>query len=124
MTYYKALVLIFITIVFTVYGQLIIKWQVMRAGEFPTEAADSILFLLHLIINPWVISGLMAAFLAALSWMAAMTRLELSYAYPFMSLNFVLVLVLSGMLFQEPITLPKVIGMALIVLGILVGGKG
>jgi multidrug transporter EmrE-like cation transporter len=115
---------IFLTIILTVYGQMVLKWQVMGAGDFPAGSSDKILFLIRLILNPWVISGFFAAFLASLAWMAAMTKLELSHAYPFMSLNFVLVIVLSSFLFQETITPPKVIGLGLIILGIVVGSKG
>jgi multidrug transporter EmrE-like cation transporter len=113
-----------LTILLTVYGQLIIKWQVGEAGVFPVEWGERIWFLMRLVLNPWVISSFAAAFLAALSWMAAMTRLQLSHAYPFMSLSFVLVIVCSGIFFHEPITTLKLLGVALIVLGIIVGSQG
>lgn len=115
---------IFLTIAFTVYGQIVLKWQVIGAGEFPAAAWDKILFLVRLVLNPWVISGFFAAFLASLAWMAAMTKLDLSHAYPFMSLNFVFVIILSGLLFHEVITPPKLIGLGLIILGIMVGSQG
>ena len=41
-----------------------------------------------------------AALVAGMAWMAAMTQLELSHAYPFMGLTFILVLLLSGFLFS------------------------
>lgn len=113
-----------LTIIFTVYGQLIIKWQVGKAGTLPIGLADKIEFLLRLVFNGWVLSGFVAAFLASLAWMAAMTKFDLSHAYPFMSLAFVLVLILSGFLFQEPITWHKIVGMMLIVVGIGVGSQG
>ena len=53
-----------------------------------------------------------------------MTKLDLSHAYPFMSAAFVLVLVFSSVFFHETITAPKVIGMALIVSGIIIGSQG
>ena len=53
-----------------------------------------------------------------------MTKFELSYAYPFMSLAFVLVLVLSAVLFHEPLTVPKILGVLLIIIGIVVGSRG
>ena len=115
---------IFLTIAFTVYGQIVLKWQVIGAGDFPASSSDKILFLIRLVLNPWVLSGFFAAFLASLTWMAAMTKLELSHAYPFMSLNFVFVIVLSSLLFQEAITPPKIIGLGLIILGIAVGSRG
>jgi len=113
-----------LTILLTVYGQLIIKWQVVQAGVFPEYWSNRVLFLARLLINPWVISAFLAAFLAALTWMAAMTKLHLSHAYPFMSLAFVLVLISSGLFFNEPITLPKVAGIIFIILGIIVGSQG
>jgi drug/metabolite transporter (DMT)-like permease len=81
-------------------------------------------FLLLLLLNPWVLSALCSAFLALLCWMAAMTRLPLSHAYPFMSLAFVAVLLLSNLFFHEPLTAPKIAGMVLIVLGIVIGSQG
>ena len=112
------------TIALTVYGQVVIKWQVLNAGEFPADSAGRLRFLLGLLLNPWVLSALAAALLAAVAWMAAMTRLELSHAYPFMSLAFILVLVFSALIFHEPVTLPKVAGLVLICAGIVVGSQG
>lgn len=115
---------VFLTVALTVYGQIVIKWQVVAAGAFPSDPSDKIVFLLRLLVNPWVVSALAAALLAAVSWMAAMTKLELSHAYPFMSLAFVLVLVLSAWVFHEPVTAPKLIGLALITAGLIVGSQG
>jgi drug/metabolite transporter (DMT)-like permease len=75
-------------------------------------------------MNPWIVSALAAALLAALSWMAAMTKLDLSHAYPFTSLSFVLVALASAWLLNEPLTGPKIAGIALICLGIAVGSQG
>ena len=114
---------IFLTVVLVVYSQLVMKWQVGLAGDLPIGIIDKVLFLLQILFRPWVISGFAGAFLASLSWMAAMSKFPLSYAYPFMSLAFVLVLAFSSLFFQESVTLPKVIGMALIVAGIIIGSQ-
>lgn len=115
---------IFATILFTVYGQLVVKWQVAKAGALPVAGAERMFFLVNLVFNPWVLSGVMAGFLALLCWMAAMTKFELSYAYPFMSLAFVLVLILSSVLFHEAVTLPKVLGLVFVVAGIIITSRG
>jgi multidrug transporter EmrE-like cation transporter len=112
------------TILLTVYGHLIIKWQVLGAGAFPETPGEKAWFLAKLLTNPWVLSALTALLLAALAWMAAMTKLDLSHAYPFTSLAFVLVLLASAVLFHEPVTGPKIAGIALICLGIAVGSQG
>ena len=115
---------IFGSVLFTVYGQLILKWQVNQAGAFPADTIEKIWFILRLLFNPWVISGITGGFLALLCWMAAMTKFELSHAYPFMSLAFVLVLALSALFFHEAVTWPKMVGLALIVAGITIGSQG
>jgi multidrug transporter EmrE-like cation transporter len=112
------------TILFTVYGQLVLKWQVGLAGPSPDAFPAKLCFILGLLLNPWIVSGFVAAFAASLAWMGAMTKFELSHAYPFMSLNFALVLVLAAVLFQEPITAAKIAGIGLIVLGVIVGSRG
>lgn len=113
--------LVALTILFTVYGQIAIKWQVLQAGALPEGIAAKALFVLRLLLNPWIISAFVAAFLAAVCWIGAMTKLELSQAYPFMALNFILVTMLAAWLFAEPVTWPKIAGLALIVLGLIVG---
>jgi drug/metabolite transporter (DMT)-like permease len=112
------------TLLFTVYGHVILKWQVAKAGAFPLTMAGRIHFLLNLLINPWIMTGVAAGFLAMLCWMTAMTKFELSYAYPFMSLAFVLVLILSAILLHETVTIPKVLGVVLVVVGIIVASRG
>ena len=112
------------TVLLTVYGQLVIKWQVLAAGAFPETPGEKMLFLARLLVNPWIVSALAAALAAAVTWMAALTKLDLSHAYPFMSAVFVLVPVASVLLFNEPVTTPKIIGLALILAGIVIGGQG
>jgi multidrug transporter EmrE-like cation transporter len=113
-----------LTILLTVYGQLIIKWQVNVAGTPPEAGSERALFILKLLFVPWILSALAAAVLAGVFWLAALTRFQLSHAYPFIALTFVLVVVGGGMLFGEPITTPKIIGLAFIVAGITVASQG
>jgi uncharacterized membrane protein len=114
---------IFATIAFTVYGQLILKWRMVQLGEMPIASAEKLRFLLVAVFDPAIFSGFVAAFLASLAWMAAMTKFELSYAYPLMSLNFVIVLILSAWLLHEPVTLNKTIGIILIVAGTVIASR-
>jgi multidrug transporter EmrE-like cation transporter len=113
-----------LTIALTVYGQLVLKWQVSLAGVMPEDGVAKLMFLLRLMTNLWVISGFAGAVLASVAWMAAMTKFELSYAYPFTSLAFVLVFLMSAWLFNESVTSPKLIGMGFIVVGIIISSRG
>ncbi|MBA3960802.1 MAG: EamA family transporter [Chthoniobacterales bacterium] len=112
------------TVLLTVFGQIVLKWQIAKAGVLPAGFAPKILFLVGQIWNPWILSGVGAGFLAFLCWMAALTKFELSYAYPFMSSSFLLVLILSSVFFHEALTIPKVVGVALVMVGIVVGSRG
>ena len=98
---------IFGTIFFTVYGQLVIKWQMAKVGLLPYDLDEKIFFLLKMFFNPWIFSAFISAFVAAICWMAAMTKFDLSHAYPFMSISFVFVIIFSGLFFGEVITLPN-----------------
>lgn len=106
------------TILLTVYGQLILKWQVDLHAPLSGRSIN-LMFYLRLLLNPWVISAFAAAFGASLSWMAAISKMELSRAYPFMALNFVLVGLIAAPLFGEAFTTSKFIGLALVVAGLL-----
>ena len=111
------------TVALTVYGQLAFKWRIDEAGDVPTGWSERLEFGVRFLLDPWVISVFAAALLASGTWAAALTRFELSFAYPFMALSFVLVLVFSAVLFSEGVTTPKVIGVALIVAGIAIGSQ-
>jgi len=111
---------IFATIFFTVYGQIILKWRINAIGSLPEGFVKKIIFLLNLLLDPWIFSGFLAAFVASFFWMASMTKFDISFAYPFMSAAFVLVLILSTFLFQEPLTWQKVLGLSLITSGIII----
>lgn len=111
------------TVLLTVYGQVIIKWQVGKVGEFPAGASARVSYLAHFLLNPWVISALLGGLVAAFSWIAALSKLELSRAYPFTAASFMLVIVLSAIFFDEKLTAFKVAGALLVVLGLIVGSQ-
>ncbi len=111
------------TIAFTVYGQLVLKWRISQYGELPVQLNEKLWFLVKLFFDPFLMSGLASAFIASIFWLLAMTKFELSFAYPFMSLSFVLVLFLSVLIFKESLTIHKVLGMVFIILGIIVSSR-
>lgn len=124
MTKAQAMLAVFMTIFLTVYGQIVIKWQVAAYGKPPTNFNEKMLFLLQLLLNPWVLSGLLAAFGASLSWMLAMSKLDLNYAYPFVSLSFILIILSGAFFFNESLSMWKIVGAILIVAGVTVGSRG
>jgi len=112
-------IFVLLTVLMGVYGQLILKYRMSQAGSLPDGLLDKGLFLLERFMDPWVLSAFVSAFLGAICWMAAMTKLPLSNAYPFTSLTFVLILFFSAVFFHEPISLYKLLGLVLIIGGII-----
>jgi drug/metabolite transporter (DMT)-like permease len=108
-------------ILFTVFGQIAAKLATRQLGALPADWDGRLAYLGRVIINPWFVSCFIAATLAAVCWITALTGLEISRAYPFMSLNFILVMLLGAALFGEQITPAKVAGVLLIVAGVVVG---
>ena len=115
--------LIFGAVILTTYAQLIIKWRMSNNAKVTSGVLEKFIFLISMLFDPWVLSAIIGAFIGGLAWMAAMTKFELSYAYPFVSLSFVLVLLMSNIFFNEPLTPYKVIGVILIVAGVIVGSQ-
>ena len=114
---------VLLTIALTVYGQFVLKWQVVEAGALPDGNGARAQYVLRLLLNPWIISAFAAAFLASVTWILAMTRLPLSEAYPLTALVFACVVFGGALWFAEPLTVGKVAGVALIVAGIAVGSR-
>jgi drug/metabolite transporter (DMT)-like permease len=115
---------IFGTLFFTVYGQIVLKWRLSNLKVIlPESTFDKVIYLIKLIFDPLVFSGFAAAFIASLFWMAAMTKFEITQAYPFMSLAPALVFVIGVFFLGEAFSIGKVLGLLLIVLGIIVTVK-
>jgi len=111
------------TLFFTVYGQVILKWRLSQLGSLPPALKDKVFFLLKAIIDPYIFSGFLSAFLASICWMAAMTVFEITKAYPFMSLAPAMVFLIGIMFLGEAFTVGKLIGLVLIIAGTIVTVK-
>ena len=116
---------IFATLFFTIYGQLILKWRIGKlAFALPDGGIlDKFMALIRLIFDPFVFSGFISAFIASMFWMAAMTKFEITQAYPFMSLAPAIVFILGVWLLNETFTYGKVVGLVLIILGTIITVK-
>jgi len=116
---------IFLTIFFSVSSQLIIKWK-MSAFSIDTignTLLDKFIFASSMLLNPYIMVSIIFTLLSGLSWMIAMTKFEISYAYPFTILGFVMVLFISNLFFDESITINKIFGILFIGIGIFIISK-
>ena len=112
------------TLIFTVYGQLILKWRLnILSFQLPEGIYYKLTSLLKLIFDPYIFSGFASAFFASLFWMAAISKVEITKAYPFMSLAPVLVFLISIGFLGEPFSWGKLVGLILIISGLVLTVK-
>ena len=114
-----------LAISFGVISQLIIKWQmsVFSFDDYETWQ-DKFALAFSMLLNPYIIIALVLTILAGVTWMIAMTKFEISYAYPFTLLGLVLVTIFSAVFFGESVNTYKIIGITVIILGIVLISKG
>jgi multidrug transporter EmrE-like cation transporter len=114
---------IFLTIALTVAGQLLVKWGMTQVGRAPNDIGQMPAFILRALFHPGSFFGLVFAFLAAFSWMAALSRCDLSFAYPFMSLAIVLVLTLTPWVFGEDVSARQWVGVSIVCVGLWIASR-
>lgn len=111
-------------IMLTVYGQLALKWRLNQLPPLSSDSRHPLLQLLWLLLDPVILSGLVAAFLASIAWMGALKRFDFGFAYPFMSLNFAIAILASAWLLHESLSIQRLMGVALIMIGTVVAARG
>jgi drug/metabolite transporter (DMT)-like permease len=107
-------------VLFTVSSQLLMRWRVGLAGPLPEAATDRVEFLVRLLLTPWIWLAVACTFLAGVSWMLALTRFELSYAFPFTGASFLVMLFAGAFLFHEHVSIARIAGTLLVLLGLVV----
>lgn len=120
---WMALLFIALTIIWTVAGQLLVKKGMQEVGSAPGQAGLLPAFLWRAVTHWKVVLGVACAVLATLCWMVALSRAQLSFAYPFMGAAVVLVLALSGLILGERVPLNRWVGVAIVVVGIFVASR-
>ncbi len=122
MTKLTAYGFVLVTILFTVLGQILIKWQAAQVGSFPAGWTARLTFFLGVMLNPWIVAGLACAVVAACAWILAMTKLPISVAYPMMSLTYPLVMLISWQLLGETLSTGRILGVLFILAGVALLG--
>jgi multidrug transporter EmrE-like cation transporter len=79
---------------------------------------------MRIVLDPWVMSGLACYAISIVSWMAVLSKVDVSYAYPFLSVGYVVVVVAAYFLFREPMGVAKILGVGLICIGVMLVARG
>lgn len=114
-----AILYILVSVFFSTVGQLLLKGGMNKFGSVTLSLNGLFPTLWRMVINPGVFFGLTLYLVGTVFWLAALSRVDLSYAYPFASLSYVVMLLASWMMFDEKINLMRIIGTVVICIGVL-----
>ncbi len=104
----------------TVTGEVLLKIGInhvtTHVGAFSLEPR-----VLWATFTDWrVILGFALVFGGAIFWLGVISRVDLSFAYPLLALNYVIILIPSRILLNEPITMIRLVGALIIMIGVIV----
>lgn len=116
----RALAMILVSVVFAGSGQLLFKAAVNEIGELQL----SIDMFINMATNLYLWMGLTVFGISAFLWLIALMKAELSFAYPFLSLSYVIVLLGGALIFNEQITALRLVGFLVIITGLFIVANG
>ncbi len=108
---------ILFTVLTNAAAQLMLKQGMTMVGPLNITAENAIIRVFQILFQPWVFAGLVVFVISMVSHLFVLTKVELSFAYPFISLAFVTVTVFAVVFFGEEINQWRILGIALICLG-------
>ncbi|RXJ02944.1 transporter [Anaerobacillus alkaliphilus] len=114
------LVLIIVSVLLGSIGQVILKIGANKLGTLALHPQTLITDLIRMVRVPEIIIGLLFFGSSFVLWVKVLTKFDLSYAYPMVSLGYINVVVLSYFLFKEPFTTAKIAGIAFIIVGVII----
>ena len=99
-------------------GQILLKKGMASMGPLTLTVSQLGSLLWRIGTNPYVIFGLAIYVSGTVFWLVVLSRVELSYAYPFASFSYVIMLAASWLLFHENISVMRLLGTLVIGLGV------
>jgi drug/metabolite transporter (DMT)-like permease len=115
-----AIIYILISVIGGAFGQILLKKGMTTMGPMTISGSQLFSMLWRMGTNPYVIVGLAIYVCGTVFWLAALSRVDLSFAYPFASLSYVVMLAASWLLFRENISLVRLMGTAVVALGVII----
>lgn len=102
-------------IIFSLIGEFLLK---MSVDGLPIGFDVASLFLI--VSTPTIVMGIFFIFTSALLWIVGMSKFQLSFMYPFLSLNYVIIIVGSEFILKENVQLNRYLSILLIIIGLVI----
>ncbi|MCX5750175.1 MAG: EamA family transporter [Candidatus Saganbacteria bacterium] len=109
-------ILLAVSISLAIAGQMLMKKGMMIIGTF--SVTQLLPRLISIIFNPFVFMGLSCFAFSSVLWLVILSRFQLSFVYPMVSMAYVAVAILSLFFFKESVTWVRWMGIFTICLGV------
>ncbi len=121
----KYLPFILFTVMTNAAAQLMLKHGMMTLGPLSFTAETAIQRVFQIVFHPWVFAGLATFVISMASHLYVLSKVELSFAYPFLSLAYVAVALFAFFIFKEDLNAWRIAGIAFICVGtVLIAQSG
>jgi multidrug transporter EmrE-like cation transporter len=118
---WRGISLVFLVAALQVAGNLLLRAGVVGAGGMSLRLATLLVDLRRLLLNPVFDLGVFLYAAASLVWFGVVSSESLSSSYPLLvSVSFILVTAGAAVLFHEALSVQKVIGIGILLVGILI----
>ncbi|WP_136656418.1 EamA family transporter [Nitratireductor sp. XY-223] len=116
---------ILFTVLTNAAAQLMLKQGMLSLGPLEFAGENIVLKTLQIVFHPWVFAGLVTFVISMASHLYVLSKVELSFAYPFLSLAYVAVAVFAYLVFKEDLNAWRIAGIAFICVGtVLIAQSG
>jgi len=113
-----SLALIMTGVLLNAAAQLLLKAGTNAVGQFEFSAQNIVPIGMRLAFEPHIAGGVACYVVSVVVWILGLSRVEVSIAYPMLSIGYVLNAVAAWYLFGESLTAQKLVGIAFIILGV------
>jgi len=101
-------------------AQLLLKAGTNAVGAFEFTARNLPAVAPRLAFEPHIMGGLLCYVISVVVWIMALSRVEVSIAYPMLSIGYVVNAAAAWYLFGEAVTGTRLAGIAFIIIGVVI----
>ena len=110
--------LILLGVFLNAISQLLLKHGMNRIGYFSFSWENLWPISQQIMMNPFIVIAIACYGFSVIVWMLVLSRSEVSFAYPMLSLGYLVVAIMSYFIFQEALTVTRIAGIIVIIFGV------
>ncbi len=100
-------------------AQLLLKAGVNAVGHFAFSSENLLPIGLKLATQPPILAGLCCYVISVVVWILGLSRVDVSVAYPLLSMGYVVNAIAAWWLFGETLTVQRLVGIGVILIGVV-----